>query len=93
MRLKPEERRPGAWDYDGRCAPDGRSGNLWNESFSVGIFQWKVKAKGHGVKKGKVVRRIKGRCVDYKRVYKKAEELCKKLETEEDKRWDLDFNK
>lgn len=83
MRLKPEERKPGAWDYDGQCAPDGRSGNLWNETFSVGIFQWKAKAGKCGVKRGNVVRRVRGRCVDYEAVYAKAEKLCQKFEANE----------
>jgi hypothetical protein len=50
--------KPYEWDFDGACAP----GAEWSgrESFSVGIFQWVPKAGGEGVKRSKVIRRIKG---------------------------------
>lgn len=44
----------GAWDYDGACV-NSRWGTI-----SIGIFQWVRRANGKGLKRGKVVKRIKG---------------------------------
>jgi hypothetical protein len=47
--------KAGDWDYDGACVNE--SG--W-ETVSIGIFQWILRANGKGVKRGKVVKRIRG---------------------------------
>jgi hypothetical protein len=46
---------PGAWDYDGSCVR-----STWADTVSIGIFQWVPRANLAGVKRGKVVKRIKG---------------------------------
>lgn len=54
------EKKPYEWDFDGACAPSGRS--AWNSqtTFSLGIFQWLPRSNGEGLKRGKVVQRVKG---------------------------------
>ncbi len=51
------------WDFGGECDPLKRGGGKWSASirtFSLGIFQWLPKANGNGLKRGKVVQRVKG---------------------------------
>ena len=55
-----DEKRPYQWDYDGSCKPGGPSGYSGCATFSVGIFQWVPRGSGKGLKRGKVVQRIKG---------------------------------
>ncbi len=64
----------GLWDYDGACRPGTTS--MWNETFSVGVFQWVYKASGKGLKRGKTVKRIIGTVENPEAVYAKAEAYC-----------------
>lgn len=53
--------RAGLWDFDGKCAADPYPGM---QTFTLGIFMWKVMASGRGLKRGSVVQRIKGEVGD-----------------------------
>ena len=77
MALRLKEPKEGEWDYDGNCAP-GQQGKTWNETFSVGIFQWLQKKNGKGLKRGKSICRIRGDCKNPQEVYDKAEEVIKR---------------
>lgn len=76
----------GEWDFDGSCAPpeDGKSFSGpygAQDTFSLGCFQWVRRGKdgkGVGLKKGKVVHRVKGRCSAPAEAYAAAREYCKK---------------
>lgn len=71
------------WAYDGHCKPQNgvNYSSMW-ATFSVGVFQWLPKARGKGLKRGKVVKRFSGPTNHPEIVYQKAEayiaELCKK---------------
>ena len=64
------------WDYDGTCAP-GRS-YASHSTFSVGIFQW-IPKKTRGLKKSKVIYRIRGYTSEPEKVYAKANRLIELL--------------
>ncbi len=64
----------GKWDYDGQCAP--ASTQVRFDTFSVGIFQWLPKSRGKGLKRGKVVARVKGSTSDAEMVYAEAARTC-----------------
>ncbi len=64
-----ENPKPYEWDYNGACIPDG---NPFWKTFSVGIFQWLPKSNGKGLKKGKIVKRIKGSSYEKEAVFKLA---------------------
>lgn len=66
------------WDYDGACSP-AALGHAGQETFSLGIFQWIPKANGGGLKRGKVIRRIRGRCDNAAAVFDVAIALCKSM--------------
>jgi hypothetical protein len=72
----------GEWDFDGSCAPgeDGSwSGAGTYETFTLGCFQWVRRGKdgrGVGLKKGKVMYRIKGYVSAPKAAYLSAREYC-----------------
>jgi len=66
-------------DYSGKCAPAvSNTEGIYRgqETFSVGIFQWRPKASGKGLKKSVVKYRVRGRCSDAAEVYKHAECMC-----------------
>ena len=67
--------------YSGSCSPKDGHG-VWDsqETFSVGIFQWIPKSSGTGLKKTAVKYRVKGRVEQYKAVYKRAEEICSRMD-------------
>ena len=64
------------WSYDGACAP----GNSYAShiTFSVGIFQW-IPKKKTGLKRSKVICRIKGYTSKPEEVYEKANRLIELL--------------
>ena len=73
---------PKAYDYDwaGACKPGGRE--AFNSiTFSVGVFQWLPKSSGKGLKRGKVIKRIKGYSAKPEEVYKQADQLCKEFDS------------
>lgn len=63
-----------SWDYD-RNPLDSHPHFM---TFSVGVFQWRPKASGKGVKKSKSIR-VKGYVDEPEAVYEFARELCAKL--------------
>ena len=70
--------KPYQFDFDGSCKPGGRA--AWNSiTFSVGIFQWVPKSGGKGLKRGKVIRRIRGYSSNPESVYVEAKRLCAEL--------------
>jgi hypothetical protein len=56
------------------------------ESFSLGIFQWVPKKGGRGVKRGKVIRRVKGRTANPDEAFEKARQIVAGLNATEPKR-------
>ena len=66
----------GDWDFDGCCAPNSPCA-FSNTTFSIGIFQWIPKSDGKGIKRGKVVKRIKGYSSEPAIVFKMAEQWIK----------------
>ena len=64
-------------DFDGECAPAIGGTYTGCEGFSVGIFRWIPKTSGRGLKKGKVIYRVRGKTNDAERVYAQAREMCK----------------
>ena len=73
-------KEPVAWmyDWDGACAPGGAASGAYH-TFSVGIFQWQPKAGGKGLKRSRVLTRIRGLIVKPEEVYHEAQEICDKL--------------
>ena len=55
--------------------------NSWNETFSVGIFQWKLKNDGKSMKRGKSLVRVRGRLSDKSSVFEMAESIVEKLDS------------
>lgn len=72
-----ENKEVGKHDFYGDCAP-GRFKSLGN-TFSVGIFQWELKADGKRLKKGPVKYRIKGSTSFPEKVYNRARVVCYEL--------------
>ena len=61
------------WDFAGACSP-ASNGTYWSKTFSVGIFQWVPKSSGKGLKRSKVVKRIRGNVAAPEEVYREARE-------------------
>ena len=72
------EPKPYEFCWDGSCAP-GSKGYFGGITFSVGIFQWIPKAGGRGLKRGKVIKRIKGLYNNPEEAYQRATRICKNL--------------
>lgn len=73
----------GEWDFDGSCAPGEGKTSLGvypgQETFSLGCFQWEKSRSGHGLKKGKVQYRIKGRIgAEFEKAFESARTFCQK---------------
>lgn len=66
------------YDWDGACKPGGRL-HFNSITFSVGVFQWILKDSGKGLKRGPVIKRIKGYLAKPEEVYRQADQLCKEL--------------
>lgn len=81
---KPEDAHEGEWDFDGACAPaEGSTVGAFagQQTFTLGCFQWVRRGKdgqGKGLKKGKVVYRIKGDVADSASAYERARAHCAK---------------
>ena len=72
-----ETAQPYEWDWGGECMPEANTS--WGfETFSVGIFQWVPTKNGKGLKRAKVVKRIRGRLCDPEPVYQQAREECER---------------
>lgn len=83
------EAKVGKHEFYGELAPPGvcgsnagiSFGSLASQStFSVGVFQWVLKANGKGVKRGPVKVRISGNVGDAKLVAAKARAICELLD-------------
>ena len=68
----------GSCDYSGYWSSDSNSCSL-NNTFSVGIFKWLSKKTGHGLKKSKVLFRVKGYVSNPSLVYKTAIKICQEM--------------
>ena len=82
--LGPDDRTAGKYDYDGGCAPCLGGTYKGQETFSIGIFRWLPKASGKGLKRGKVVYRIRGKVSDAEKVYSRAQEICRSIDESPD---------
>ena len=79
-RPKPDP-KAGEWDFDGSCAPHC-AGAGWGShylTFTLGIFQWVPKANGEGLKRGKVIRRVKGYTASPDEAFEKARQIVAEL--------------
>jgi hypothetical protein len=65
------------YDFDGACAPG--SGWALHQTFSYGIFQWLPKKSGIGLKRSKVVKRIRGHVMDEAKIKQQAQDFCNTL--------------
>ncbi len=72
-----ENQIEGRHGFDGEFMPNKDSKFFPGATFSVSIFQWIPKASGKGLKKGKVVYRVRGRVGDAEKVYARAREVCR----------------
>lgn len=73
MKTKPEDFE---WDYDGACMPSNEKSDHNFRTFTLGIFQWIPKATKKGLKRSKVVSRVKGNSFDPDIAVKKAQQIC-----------------
>ena len=69
---------PNTYDYDGEFRPD-RVG-LRSHTFSLGIFRWEN--GGVGMRRGKVIYRVRGYSHTPKPVYRRAAQLCEAFDKE-----------
>lgn len=78
------EHREGTHGFAGQCAPSAY-GLGAHETFSVGIFQWVTKADGKGLKRGKVLMRVRGLATGdgRERVLRRAKDICRLLDAGE----------
>lgn len=70
-----------AWDFDRPPNMEFYTASSIG-TFSVGIFQWQLKASGKGLKKSKAMSRVRGYNAEPDRVYEKAIEICARLNRE-----------
>jgi hypothetical protein len=66
------------YDFDGACAPHTGLTANW-ESFTLGIFQWVAKSGGKGLKRSKIIQKVKGQSKDPGPAYEKARKLVATL--------------
>ena len=82
MGLRIKEPKLGDWDYDGYCVP-GHEYSVGRLTFSVGIFRWVARASGKGIKRGKVMQRIRGYTSNPQEVYDRAEAYIREYLTQD----------
>ena len=70
----------GTHGFSGNCTPD-KIGSFYQETFSVGIFEWLSKSGGKGVKKSAVKVRVSGSVSKEMVVYETAREIVTELDT------------
>lgn len=68
----------GKHDYDKENCLAGAG---WNETFSVGIFKWELKANRKSMKKSKIIVRVSGLVSDKEKVFAFAENVVNDLDT------------
>lgn len=74
----------GKHDYAGACDPAGKILPTFRyETFSVGVFRWRQKAAGRGLKKGPTLVRVVGSMGQPELVYAKALEIVRLLDAGE----------
>lgn len=76
-------KRPGTWDFAGMCAPGGSISRGGYGMFSLGCFQWIPTVDGKRVKRGKVVKRFRGRVDNPAPVYDAARAWCEARNADE----------
>jgi len=75
----------GKYDFDGECAPHRNPSHKW-ATFTLGIFEWEAK-KGYrvrqgipippsGLKRGKILVRVKGETANPEPAYAEARDRC-----------------
>jgi hypothetical protein len=77
-----ETAQPYEWDWDGAEIPSKWINPPQFKTFSVGVFQWIPKASANGLKRGKVVKRIKGLTANPEEVFQKARIECEERNKE-----------
>ncbi|WP_411839783.1 hypothetical protein [Paracoccus sp. ME4] len=81
----PDDAYEGEWDFHGSCAPEeGKTfGNYAGQAtFTLGCFRWTRRGRdgaGKGLKKGKVVYRVRGDVADSAQVYQAARDYCARM--------------
>lgn len=74
------------FDYDGSCAPEKFKAKGWsiapNQTFSVGIFQWIPKKYGEGLKRSRVMKRMRGYSNQPEELYERAGKYVATLQRE-----------
>lgn len=68
----------GKYDFDGECAPHRGPSGHWT-TFTLGIFEWEAKASGKGLKRGKILVRVKGQTANPGPAYEEARDRCRTL--------------
>lgn len=75
---KNENKIEGRYDFDGQCMPCDDKCFSSFDTFSVGIFKWLPCTPGgrKGLKRSKVIYRIRGKVSDAERIYGRARDVC-----------------
>lgn len=78
---EPTPKPAGTWDFYGACAPYQRADGSFepgyhSDTFTLGCFQWVPMSDPRHTKKGKVVKRFKGRSDDPKPAFDAARAWC-----------------
>lgn len=66
--------------FDGSCAPKAGFGCSGMQTFSVGIFQAVLTAKGDRCKRGPTLYRVKGSTSWPEKVFERATEICRLMD-------------
>lgn len=73
----------GTWDFDGFTL-DAIKSDVSCVTFSLGIFQWLPRKRGNGVKRGRVVRRVRGYTSHAEKVFDTANAYVDKMNEKAD---------
>ena len=68
----------GKYDFDGECAPHRNPKHSW-ATFTLGIFEWVAKSGGKGLKRDKILVRVKGETANPGPAYEEARDRCRIL--------------
>lgn len=72
LQLLKYKERPVGYYFDGACMPG--KGNGGYKTFSVGIFYWDGKSRGH------TVYRVRGNSADAEKIYARAAQICAEMD-------------
>lgn len=75
-----ERKVAGKHDFAGSCAPTYEGQPRWNDTFSLGVFEWVKTNDGRSTKRGKVKVRVHGGAGYANRVTEKAREIVAALD-------------